>query len=391
MGWFTADDLVAYCHEAGFVITRDQLARWHRKGVIPSPKRDHQSGRPGTVSMYPPGTLQTLLAVCRLQTGRTPFDEISWSLWWSGNEADMQDARIFMDKVCKDLDHTIDLVRSGTSETTKSQRVPTEIRRVLSNATSLRGPLGWARRSVGKSDWPRFVDFTFDALQGHPPDLSKEDRNMIDRAFHIRGAYEVRAQDQPIRSVQDHAETFAWFAKFMSRPLYERLSEITDDELLEARDSVKRLVTFLGSFGDVMKWLFRPDGLGYGFVARIVNFFAEAPSRQVFLTVLVHAFSTDPDFGVNVAELDDLTDQWKSEHLPNWEKLRLLADGVPELSQVINPRSMRRAFTSQAGLERHIERVREVREENAVAIDALIMAHPEVFPSATIEHIEEEE
>src|ERR1017187_1487374 len=137
-GWFTAEQLLELCHEHGFQVSRDQLARWHRELAIPAPKRDHRRGGRGSVSMYEPDTPEILLELCRAKRGRTPLDQIVWSLWWESRPAHMSGVRAHMERIAKDFDATVTTVREERPVTTKAKRAPKLVREALQSTTPLR-------------------------------------------------------------------------------------------------------------------------------------------------------------------------------------------------------------------------------------------------------------
>src|SRR5260370_42014632 len=62
----TAETLITSMQAHGFTVTRPELARWHRAGLLPRPER-HSLGRGrGMISIYPHGTADQLLALCRI-------------------------------------------------------------------------------------------------------------------------------------------------------------------------------------------------------------------------------------------------------------------------------------------------------------------------------------
>ena len=67
-------------------VTEQQLARWHRKGLIPKPEQISLGKGHGSLSVYLPGTKQQLLALCEIhirgREKRIPY--VAWPLWWAG-------------------------------------------------------------------------------------------------------------------------------------------------------------------------------------------------------------------------------------------------------------------------------------------------------------------
>jgi hypothetical protein len=110
-GWESAEDLLALAKAAGFEPTRNQMIRWHKRGLLPRPKVRYRLGRRGGESMYPPGTSSLFLDVCGLEATRTSIDTVGWELWWAGHDRDMIAVRAFFEDVCDDFDSTLAKIR----------------------------------------------------------------------------------------------------------------------------------------------------------------------------------------------------------------------------------------------------------------------------------------
>ena len=79
-----ADDLIMFVRASGRTITRDQINRWQRKGLLP-PSRQRGLGRGlGSETIFPIVAVpQTEALHDALKLGRN-FDDVGWRLWWLG-------------------------------------------------------------------------------------------------------------------------------------------------------------------------------------------------------------------------------------------------------------------------------------------------------------------
>jgi hypothetical protein len=73
---------------AGFVVTPQQLARWHRVGLLPRPVQRGQGRGRGTVTLYPGGTSRQLVELCRARSGTRDLIRVGFRMWWRGLEVD---------------------------------------------------------------------------------------------------------------------------------------------------------------------------------------------------------------------------------------------------------------------------------------------------------------
>jgi len=379
-GWYSTQELIKASASEGVKVSAQQIARWHRSGLLPKPKRDYGTGLRGTVTKYPPGTLQTLLAICRVQTGRTPFDEVSWALWWSGNDRDPSEIRCYMEKVTVDLDSLIAKVRSAVQRGERMRGVPTSVRDSLQHTTVLRGPLGWIRRPLNqgsRDDWPIMVDLMLATVTGELPELTSRQKRVITDALHQGEAYAVTMNDEIGWMPAQDGEAITWFAHFMQRPLSKRLAELSDDDLVLARDEARQLLEFGVTFGEYMAWLFKPNGLGYGFMKKVLEAIFGKPDRQVFLVLLIHAFLNDAEYEGNVDSLHKVYEQW--DDISEGQRcLTTLVNEVPGLDSIITPGAMNAAVKSSIRREQLDQRLREFHRTRADEIEAVKGRHPEL-------------
>ena len=70
--------------EEGTEISRSQLHRWQRGGVIPRPRQRGLGRDNGSDSLYPPGTTRQVIRVCELLKEDRSLTRARWRLWAEG-------------------------------------------------------------------------------------------------------------------------------------------------------------------------------------------------------------------------------------------------------------------------------------------------------------------
>jgi DNA-binding transcriptional MerR regulator len=379
-GWFSTEDLISAASKEGVDVTAAQVARWHRSGLLPKPKRDYSTGQRGSVTRYPPGTLHTLLAICRVQTGRTPMGEVSWALWWNGDDRDLDDIRRHMEKVAKAIDALLAKIRLSVKRGELVKGIPVSVRDSLLKAPALRGPLGWMRRPLvhgDRDDWPIMVDLVLGTLTGNLPKFTAKHEQVVIDALHQRQAHEVTMNDHIGWAHEEHGDTFAWFADFLQRPLTERLADLSCEDLILARNETRSLLEFAVTFGEFMTWLFRPDGLGYGFMRKVLLKVIDKPDLQVFFVILVHALLVDEHYGGNIDVLHGMYEE-SGKLTMGHQCVMTLGNEVPGLAQIITPAAMGAAIKSASSSELLSRKIERFRADHADEIDEVIRRHPEL-------------
>ncbi len=76
--------LLTLASEHGYNVSMQQLARWHRAGLLPRPKQLALGKAQGSQSLYPAGTSEQFLLLCSLRVRERRLSHLAWQLWWSG-------------------------------------------------------------------------------------------------------------------------------------------------------------------------------------------------------------------------------------------------------------------------------------------------------------------
>jgi hypothetical protein len=75
-GW-----IIEQASERGAILSRRQLADWHRAGLIAKPDREFFGGPDGSESIYPRGTLRQAVACSMLMKEFGSIERVGWELW----------------------------------------------------------------------------------------------------------------------------------------------------------------------------------------------------------------------------------------------------------------------------------------------------------------------
>ena len=83
--YLTRGQIITYVGEQGYDVTRHQLVRWHKRGLLPRPRR-HAKGRgQGSEARYPAYTAaQTLTILLLKQDLPRDLNSVGWYLWVLG-------------------------------------------------------------------------------------------------------------------------------------------------------------------------------------------------------------------------------------------------------------------------------------------------------------------
>lgn len=100
---------------AGFDVTGDQLARWHRAGLLARPRQRSLGRGLGTVIVCSPGTVEQAIALClcRIRTRHRSLSRAAFQLWWEGFVVDPAQVKEPIRLAAAKLDADIAVIASG--------------------------------------------------------------------------------------------------------------------------------------------------------------------------------------------------------------------------------------------------------------------------------------
>jgi len=381
-GWESADDLLAYAAAAGHPVTRTQLIRWHKRGLLPRPRARYFHGRKGAETYYPPGTSAVLLQVCELTSRTKSLDAVAWQLWWAGHDRNMDEVRDFMANVFADLERTLAKVRKAVTLNEKYGKSNLTVRRYMNESPDLPAPLGTMRRRLNwgdRQEFPVLVDSLLRAMLGDASPPSDDEINALDRALRFDEGRVLPLRGSAGWNPAPDGAALTWMANFMSQPLAKTLASASDHDLVIARDRAIALISFTTTFGETMSSLFPRSGLGWGFIGKAMDRLTSNVKNQAFIVLVLHAFRGDSEFGDPFAEIQNTIDEWNADGYANWNRIRFLTEQLPELRTVLSESRIREAFKSPRGFDSLAGEVVDFRMDHAADIDALVIAHPEIF------------
>lgn len=377
-----ADAVIAYAAASGRPVTREQLARWHRAGIIPRPETRHRVGERGTESLYPPGTALQVVAASQIHEGERRLGHVAFRLWWDGYVVEASVVRDFARKVAADLDtesESLAAVVDSSGELTGEGRdavadvryAPPAIRRVQRRTTK-RGsdPGAFAEVVAAMARIALHED-----AQATPEDLARIDHGLgLDEGDNLPIAGGRPLFDRP---PGDGLEVLQ--GVFAPGRFTEVLEGASDADLARSRDNARTMVTSLVSFTGVLRTIDPPWAAGLGLLGEALGGWTESAEGLCSILLLVLMLSEHAEIRQGIDELRAPMQAWSSEGLRSWQQLDLLRSEVPEIRRILTPARLRRAVRSQTEYERLQEDLRKAHTRYGDKIDAVVSAHPEVF------------
>jgi hypothetical protein len=312
-----AGDLLSVARAAGFEISEAQLARWHRIGLLPKPRQQPLGRRKGSRTVYPPGSTDQLLALCRLHQRERSLTAVGWALWRNGFpvserywRSQFREAAVLWDQTRATLDRLL-YPNHSTAPSQKALRRLMKLAGISSNPIFARiRKRVRTRKGLPKAKMPDNAvaenylahadeDFQFfvltilDVFLGRfkewpgsekKRDLSSEGK-VIDRALGIHVARSNQIPGIGAMLTESVAPIFTSRSSAFSTSMLEFLDHASDTDLAATRDEIFALLEMFGSLAPLLEWAFGKWAFGFGSARQ---FLQVKPQSQALFILLWH-------------------------------------------------------------------------------------------------------
>jgi len=356
----TFEDIRQAAQEAGYEITPTQLRRWHRAGLLGTPRQQALGRGRGTVTRYPPGTAARVLGICRVLTAHRSLRDVAWTLWWEGDDLADGIAR-------EQLEDSAQSLRADFEKFVDADGLTQAAEEFLDTANDARlpsRPLRWARRRLGTDSFDTFLDSLLSVMAGRTDRLDDSDISLLDRGLGFEsGRTDLLATGEPWLT-GDARSDFVAIGQLFGPDRVDEGLRIDDAELRPARDEAKDFLTVVGAMGRIVSAGFGRWGYGLGMIGAAMDEFAEGPEGQRRFFLLWLSMRTS-EFREGMQSIAANAAKMAEAGAP-LEAVKDLLASVPAVGREISVRDVVRArFDSakQAELQETVQRVRAVHGE----------------------------
>lgn len=260
--WETTAELLAVAEKVGCSLTPGLLARWHRAGVLPTPKQRSLGRGRGSVSCYPPGSRDQLVVLLSLRPRRRRLDELAWAMWWNRSGIPTVRARPYAVRTFESMNSVL------AGLIAEDGAFSEEVERFLDGADRARlepRALGWVRNRLGVDDFDRLLDGVLRQVSGSTDAApSEQTAALIERGFGLDRARDGPGPDGAGWLEGSLIEALGAAAELLNpRRLGAVLAASSDAELERARDEVQQFTAALVLVGRLVEAM--GDRWAYGF------------------------------------------------------------------------------------------------------------------------------
>lgn len=334
----TTEAVIARLSSSGFTVTKTELARWHRAGLLPRPYRRSLGRGRGMISIYPAGTAEQLLALCTIHRSEKRLAYVAWCLWWGGYKVPIETIRPF-------LEETQQHWQQGIEEIYRLQADPEQLSKALNRSAVMRlshKTLGRARKRLGRKDFPIFMGVlvritsgTFEGYEVHP-EIGVDERYIVEKGLGLLRARRNRMAYAEPWLTGDTGEVLQELSsRLRHHPLGEDLSIVSEEDLGETREQVRCFLSAFESVSSTFDLLFSRGAFGFSTLADAIREM-EPPDQAMML--LFWRMLRSWGLGPNMDQLLRVARQWHEVWAPLFRGLQQLRDEVQVTEEVLAPK-----------------------------------------------------
>ncbi|MBA2677162.1 MAG: hypothetical protein H0U76_02010 [Ktedonobacteraceae bacterium] len=368
----TTDALIEAMRSQDFVVTKAELARWHRAGLIPLPVRRSLGRGRGMVSIYPSGTTKQLLALCMIHRTEKRLPMVAWHMWWAGYDIPFHYVQRF-------LDHATDSWQQGFMQLRQWAEQPETLSRQLdrfATARLSRKALAQARKRVGWENFPTFVEILIRIMMGTFTGWTNdEERRIFETGMGLLRARTGHMAEAGPWLTGDIGEPLAMLSGHLhAKTLTNIRAETQSADLMIARDEVRRFTGLFVGFSAIVDELIGRDALGFSAFAGAIQDLT-APTDQATLLLfwlLLRAWG----LGTAMDMLLRLADQWEQVWGPLLQALLQLREAIPATAEALAPTQLRPAFRRKMRMVYLNDWLARIAQEHQAEIAAYFDSFP---------------
>jgi hypothetical protein len=340
----TREEVLLAAADAGFAVTGDQLARWHRTGLVPRPRQQSLGRGLGTVTVYPPGTTDQVIALCRIRTRHRSLAQAAFQLWWDGFGVDPGQVRGPLQAAAAKVDEDLASMASGQGT------VPIRFG-------------GTADRRLGRQRRQK-IEATI--------------RNASQDTMQ-RGTPWAELERLPMPpSLDDFLELLVpvLVRTLAGTKAVELVNQTTFGDLCAARDEAKSVLDAITRWVEPMAWLWGQRGTAFQFVADIPKSVKPADLPVLLFTFLLVQQIVPP-------EIRGLLTAAPPPGLREIAAFKAVHDRVPGADNVITPGAVRALLRDNEAARRHRPKIETFVQEHEAEIRSALQVEPPLASDAS--------
>ena len=326
------DQVIERASALGYDVSEDQLARWHRAGLLPRPRQRPLGRGRGTETTYPHGTSVQVVAVCQIKDEERRLGRVAFRLWWDGFDVDLAVIREQLASVMRPIEDEIRKAATG-------------------GGTGLRGVLG---RTLGHDRIEAIA-----AVMANQSDASEDPASTA-------VIWETMASWPPTLDELTALLGQAVAARMAGPPMASLIEQASDEDLVRARDRTRSMTVLLRNAAAPMAWLYGKSGSVFKMVDRLMNNMTPQDNLGMVAMMLALTPFMRPEV---LAMLDAGTQPPLAQEL---RQILTIRDQVPGAAQVLTPMAIRACIREKEAARRYRPQIEQFFKAHRAEIDSVL-------------------
>ena len=381
-GWETREQLFAAASTARHPVSPSQLGRLYRAGLIPGPQiRGLGRGR-GTESRYPSGTAARLVRVMEIHARERRLAHTAWRLWWEDGGVITPPARELLTRVARSVDEERDrLAALLVGDEAGTPAAVAEMDQLYADAENdrVRGPLGEARRNVGRERFATVVRVLAEigagriAARGDDDDQDDAGR-LVERALGLDRARTDRLAGSVPWLTSEPGIDLAMLSRIVGSRSMLDLADSNDSQLELARVEIQSLVAAVTAIAPLLERLHGRGAFGLGMMGRLVG--ARNPRSQALILLGWLTLRSNDTLRDGLQQIAAIVPQATATAQLHGV-ISQLREEVTVLAPVLTDERLAAAQLDEDAAKELNAEITRLREHHTESFDAFFAAHPE--------------
>jgi hypothetical protein len=339
--WESQADVDACLNKTG--VTRDQVNRWRRKGLLPEVEQTWPLAYHGSEVRYPVGTCAQIRAAKELFGTKDRVEFVGWELWWHGYEVDKRHWLRRLRLIARFGDRLLRKIRNESAERDR-QHLPSTVLDELADEISSDPRLTKVKRRVGPDNLLSLLGIVLGGIMGgFNANLDSEDRKILDAGFDITQANMDQALGHRLMLGDGLIDFLSIISSLIETRTLSEICNLSEDELKGARNDARTAINLALNFYDAALPVYGEKAFGLREAARQAS--KSSPNTEALFVLVFAALKRYSSFLLDNETITDLGKK-AAAILKDFEELRRLQQ-VPEFREALSVKNLRRGFRSR--------------------------------------------
>lgn len=352
-------------------VTQRQLKRWH--GLI-LPLGQRRLGRKGTETIYSVDSIERLKAIKVLKNEKDDLNYIAWRLWWNGREVKKTYIRDLLKKEAAVWESgkrkLVDQIKGGLSEHAR-EHIKNSGRVYLESK-----PLRQARKKLSSKNFPDLIRILAEVATGQykvDSETAEDDQWQVENGLRMHEG--VAKNIAELQTWRERLPALPQASSLLAQYHFQKIASDSDDEELDqARDEVRLLLTFIESFVEVLERTIGRGAYGLSGIYKVIKHLSV--NAQAILLLFWLGYRKSNQGQLNYRSFAARQQGLEARQLEQ-KALEDLRTEIPSLAKILSPEYRGKAFFNERTRKHYYNELDKIYQQHQSEIQEFWQRHPD--------------